>query len=135
MKPIADYHAMFNPEELERLLPHRLADDFFEALLGDAKEGAYDIHLAFKGAHEKQLNFELQLHRRPGKCLACSLTYGLPKVFARHPIINLKGLVDSIAARLDGQASCRQWKLGRTLEISRDLHVVPLLITLGESHP
>jgi hypothetical protein len=135
MKPVTDYHAIFTTEELEQLLPHRLTDDFFEALLGDAKEGAYDIRLAFKGASTQLLKFELELHRRPGKCLACSLTYGLPKVFTCHPIINLKGLVQRITERLDGQAICGPWKLGRTLEISRDLHVVPLVIALAETHP
>jgi hypothetical protein len=132
MKPVSDFHAIYTPEVLEQLLPPRLCDDFFEALLGDAKEGAYDIRLAFKGADVQQLNFELELHRRPGKCLVCSLTYGLPKVFTRHPIINLKGLVERITERLEGPTTCRQWKLGRTLEISRDLHVVPLVITLAE---
>lgn len=132
MKPVDDYHAIFSPGEMERLFPHHLSDDFFEALLGDAREGAYDIRLAFKSASTQHLSFELELHRRPDKCLVCSLTYGLPKVFARHPIINLSGLVQRISDRLNGRAIISKWKLGRTLEISKDLHVVPLIIDLSD---
>ncbi len=81
---------LFTKEVLNDLLPPHRSDEFFEALYGDPDEGAYDISLAFKeyDSAGKMLLFELQLHERPGKCLACNLTYGLPEVFSRHPLIN-----------------------------------------------
>ncbi len=124
------FAALFTPEKLQELFPAERADRFFDALLGDAKEGAYDIRLAYNGFQEGQLRFALELHQRPRKCLACNLTYGLPTVFSRHPIIDIKGLVAAISGLLDGQGRCKGWKLGATVEKSRQLHVVPLLIAL-----
>lgn len=126
------YSRIFKPEALSRLFPRDRADRFFEALLGDAKEGAYDILLAFKRHDSKRqkLHFELQLKERPGKCLACNVTYGLPQVFSRHPVINLKGVVADIEALLDGSAKCVDWTLHGTQSVSRDLHVIPFTLTL-----
>jgi len=112
------------------MFPLERSDQFFDALLGDPKEGAYDIHLVFDSVRNAQLLFNLELHQRPGKCLACNLTYGLPNVFARHPIINIKGLVTQIDALLNGLAVCVDWKLGRSREVTRQLHVVPLMIEI-----
>ena len=39
--------ALFTPEYLQELFPENRANDFFEALLGDADEGAYDISLSY----------------------------------------------------------------------------------------
>ena len=122
---------LFDDEALQDLFPAGKADQFFEALLGDAEEGAFDISLGFEAAADRELRFELQLRRRPGKCLACSLTYGLPQVFTRHPVIDLNGLVRSIDKRLDGSHTCTDWRLGRTREISPDLHAIPLHVTLS----
>ena len=72
----------------------------------------------------------LRLAQRPGKCITCSLTYGLPEVFTRHPIINIKGLVQNIEVLLDGRGRCVDWQLGSTQEISNDVHVIPLDIFL-----
>ena len=124
------FAALFTPEKLQELFPAERTDRFFDALLGDPKEGAYDIHLAYHGFQEGQLRFALELHQRPRKCLACNLTYGLPTVFSRHPIIDIKGLVAAIAQLLDGQVRCKGWKLGTTVEQSRQLHVVPLIIDI-----
>ena len=124
------FAALFTPEKLQALFPAERADRFFDALLGDPKEGAYDIHLTYNGFQEGQLRFALELHQRPRKCLACNLTYGLPTVFSRHPIIDIQGLVAAIAALLDGQGRCKGWKLGATVEKSRQLHVVPLIIDI-----
>jgi len=121
---------LFSPEAIREIFPENLADDFFEALYGDPAEGAYDIGLAFREQSEGNLIFEFHLKQRPGKCLRCSLTYGLPQVFARHPVINIKELVQKIDARLDGQGTCGEWRLGRTREISEDFHVIPLVISL-----
>ncbi|MEW6076641.1 MAG: pancreas/duodenum homeobox protein 1 [Thermodesulfobacteriota bacterium] len=125
-----DYQSLFTEAALEKIFPQEKADQFFEALYGDSDEGAYDIGLAFAGHTGNQLNFEFHLRQRPGKCLACNLTYGLPNVLSRHPVIDVKGLVNEINSLLDGRASCRNWKIGRTREVSRILHVVPFVIEL-----
>jgi hypothetical protein len=124
------FEKLFTPDVLIQLFPKDRSDQFFDALYGDAEEGAYDISLEFSGAQGNQLEFMLRLTQRPGKCITCSLTYGLPKVFSRHPIINIKGLVQNIEARLDGRGRCVDWKLGSTQEISKDAHGIPLGITL-----
>jgi len=122
---------IFNQETLRELLPQSRSDEFFDALYGDASEGAYDIGLAFTGSPEaKTLHFELQLKQRPGKCLACNLTYGLPEVFSRHPIINLKGLAAGIATKLGLAPEQVTWQLGSTRSISKELYTIPLTITL-----
>jgi len=122
--------ALFTPETLQQLFPRERSNDFFDALFGDADEGAYDIELVYTGTNGKQLNLELHLHERPGRCLVCSLTQGLPQVFARHPIINVAGMVDSIDSMLAGQARCREWSLGRTEQRRKDMHLIPLTIQL-----
>jgi hypothetical protein len=101
-------------------------DRFFDALYGDAEEGAYDIRLEYGGARKNRLKFMLRLTQRPGKCISCSLTYGLPEVFSRHPIINISGLVQNIDALLDGKGRCVDWQLGSTREMSNDVHAIPL---------
>ena len=121
----------FSQEQLDALFPEERTDQFFGALLGDPDEGAYDIRLSYAGCQDHQLFFHLELHQRPGKCLACNLTYGLPKVFSRHPVINIEGLVRQIESLLNGQASCKSWDLGATREINRQKHVVPLMIDLA----
>ena len=115
---------------MESLFPEDRADRFFDALYGDAAEGTYDIGLEFREQRRNRLLFELQLRQRPNKCLSCNLTYGLPEVFSRHPIINIKRLVQEIEQLLIGRATCIAWQLGRTREISRELHVIPLTISL-----
>ncbi|HIJ78757.1 MAG: pancreas/duodenum homeobox protein 1 [Desulfobulbaceae bacterium] len=125
-----DYGKIFTEDALGKLFPPTRADEFFDALFGDANEGAYDIKLAYRGKAANQLNFELELHERPGRCLVCNLTYGLPEVFSRHPIINIKGLAGEIVSLLGIKADCADWKLGSTNSISKSLHAIPLRITL-----
>nr|MDA3898597.1 pancreas/duodenum homeobox protein 1 [Desulfobacteraceae bacterium] len=84
----------------------------------------------FKEHKNNTLIFEFHLTQRPGKCLRCNLTYGLPEVFSRHPLINAKGLVAKIDEQLNGQGTCGDWKLGQTIEVSNDLHIIPLIISL-----
>jgi len=124
------FENIFTQEALETMFPKNRADNFFDALYGDASEGAYDISLNFDGYNKDALYFEFHLKERPGRCLACNVTYGLPQVFSRHPIINVKGVVQEIDQLLDGQAKCGEWRLGRTHEVSRKLHIVPLAIKL-----
>lgn len=122
---------VFTQETLQKLFPADRANAFFDALFGDAEEGAYDIRLIFKEQTANTLTLGLELHERPGKCLACNLTYGLPEVFSRHPIINIKGLVSEIDALLGDKATCTDWKLGTTQTASKSLHIIPLIISLA----
>ncbi len=126
---MTDASGIFTEQKLQELFPPTRADEFFEALFGDASEGAYDITLHFAGQQGDALHFELHLGQRPGKCLACNLTYGLPEVFQRHPIIDIAGLAKNIAAAVGRPLS--DWQLGRTVEVSRELHKIPLTVTLG----
>lgn len=130
-----DYKKIWTDETLREIFPEDRADQFFDALYGDAAEGAYDIFLKFvrqteNAQKETVLVFEFHLSRRPEKCLRCSLTYGLPQVFSRHPVIDVKGLVKKIDQQLNGKARCRDWKIGKTVEVSDALHVIPLTVFL-----
>ena len=124
------FDKLFAPDVLKQLFPKDRSDQFFDALYGDVEEGAYDISLEFIGSNENRLEFMLRLTQRPGKCITCSLTYGLPEVFTRHPIINIKGLVQNIGALLDGRSQVADWQLGPTQEVSDVVHVIPFVINL-----
>ena len=126
----AKIDTIFTPDTLSSLFPKERTDDFFDALFGDASEGAYDIELAYGGTNGEQLVMELHLHERPGCCLACNLTQGLPQVFSRHPIINVSGLVKDVDELLGDEASCKEWSLGFTEQRSKALHIIPINITL-----
>jgi hypothetical protein len=126
-----DINQLLTDKELARVFPHNRADLFFEALYGDSSEGAYDIRLVFIKQTGNSLLFEFHLTQRQGKCLACNLTYGLPQVFSRHPVIDVKGVVEKIGQLMDGNGKIVEWELGSTKEISRSLHVIPLTVVLG----
>lgn len=123
-------HSVFSQDKLDVIFPPERSNEFFDALFGDPEEGAYDIRLAFDKAENNRLHFNFELHQRPGRCLACNLTYGLPKVFERHPVIDVQGLVEQIDALMNPNGRCSGWKLGKSFEISRQLHVVPLIIDI-----
>ena len=127
---MTDWKQIFSRTTLRELFPQERTDAFFDALFGDASEGAYDIELSFDRYDRaaRNLRFLLNLRERPGRCLACNLTYGLPEVFARHPVIDLKGMVGDIEARLGGEMVCGDWRLGRTVQQERSLHSIPLEI-------
>lgn len=112
---------------LDSLMPPEKSDQFFEALYGDAGEGAYDIRLSPVDVSDDRIVLAFNLHQRPGKCLVCSLTYGLPNVFSRHPLINIKGMVDRIVQK---GIPVKEWKLGNTQEHSSSLHSIPFYMTL-----
>jgi hypothetical protein len=116
---------------LDTLLPEELSDNFFEALYGDASDGAYDIRLEFICANDKRIVLAFNLTRRPGKCLVCSLTYGLPTVFSRHPLINIKGMVEKIEAT---GIKIKSWRLGDTEEQSDSFHTIPFYLDLEDPH-
>ncbi len=125
--------ALFNEDVMARIFPMDRADHFFDALYGDPADGAFDIQLKFGGHYPEQdrLAFEFHLSERPGHCMACNLTYGLPEVFSRHPVVNVRGLVKEIDQILDGKAVCGDWRLGGTNPASNNLHIIPLDVTLG----
>jgi hypothetical protein len=125
--------ALFSTRNLQEIFPEERSNAFFEALFGDAEEGAYDIKLAYVGSDGRTLSMEIQLLERPGRCLACNLTQGLPTVFSRHPIINIAGVVQDIDKLLAGQARCVDWSLGYTKQKSRSVHAIPLTIILEKS--
>lgn len=118
--------SLFTQEILDKFFPPERADEFFEAMYGDADDGAYDIRLIFRAAESKTLHFAFELHQRPGKCLACNLTYGLPQVFMRHPLINLKGLAEELGKLAGWDPAAFSFQPGRTEEISSELHIIPL---------
>ncbi len=128
---MTQYTDIFTEQKMAELFPASRSDDFFSALFGDVEEGSYDIALAFAGAEANVLRFEFNLNQRPGKCLVCSLTYGLPQVFSRHPIINVQGLAEQIAKEAGNNGGGVSWKLGSTDERSNALHVIPLTIELS----
>ena len=130
-----DWKQMFSRTTLRQLFPPQRTDAFFDALFGDASEGAYDIELSFDRYDRaaRNLRFLLNLRERPGRCLACNLTYGLPEVFARHPVIDLKGLVRDIEGRLGGEMVCGDWRLGRTVQQDNALHSIPLEIEVRQA--
>jgi hypothetical protein len=124
---------IFSKDVLREIFPNEKANQFFELLYGDADEGAYDIELSYNGCHSGQLEFMFNLIRRPGKCLACNLTYGLPNVFSRHPTLDIEGLVQNFRKIMDGTSEITHWQLGDTREISRDLHIIPLRVFVREN--
>jgi len=130
---MSDIDTIFSDEVLKKLFPLERTDAFFEALFGDADEGAYDIALKYitYAADEKTLHFELHLTERPGKCLACNLTYGLPEVFSRHPVININGLVADINTELKGFLQTKDWSLKGTRTMNSELHVIPLEVNVA----
>ena len=122
--------SLFTPETLQQLFPKERTNDFFEALFGDADEGAYEIELGYGGVSGNSLTMELKLHERPGCCLACNLTQGLPQVFSRHPIINVAGIVADVDTLLADYESCKELSLGFTEQRQKEVHIIPINIIL-----
>jgi hypothetical protein len=120
--------ALFSSQTCTTLLPPSRADELFEAMFGDAADGAYDLALEYVGTHGSTLRFDILLTERPGHCLACNLTYGLPQVFTRHPVLDIAGLVGKIDTILGQRGTVGNWQLGSTSQRSRSLHVIPLTI-------
>lgn len=120
---------MFSPEYLDEVFPSTRTDAFFDALFGGAEEGAYDIRLRFEADGPGELRFAFHLVERPGKCLVCNLTYGLPQVFSRHPVLAVGQVVGTLCARVGVAPS--SWNLLPTRSDSRSLHRIPLVISLA----
>jgi hypothetical protein len=51
-------------------------------------------------------------------------------VFTRHPIIDINGIVAQLDQLLGDRARCGRWQLGSVREVSRELHVIPLMIDI-----
>ncbi|MFA5903733.1 MAG: pancreas/duodenum homeobox protein 1 [Desulfobacula sp.] len=119
---------LFTQDYLDTLLPLETSDKFFEALYGDANDGAYDIRMEFISANAKRIVLAFNLVKRPGKCLVCSLTYGLPNVFSRHPLINIKGMVKKIEE--ENGIRIKSWRMGDTEEQSTSLHTIPFYLNI-----
>lgn len=118
------------PEFLQEIFPAEKTDEFFDALYGEAEEGAYDISLACQDVSPNQANLLFRLRQRPGQCLKCSLTYGLPQVFARHPVINAGKIAKDVAARL-GWTGEPTFRFGITQEVDDTLHQIPFSVIKG----
>lgn len=117
-----------NQPTLDAIFPPDRADAFFDALYGGAEEGAYDIRLVCQQISTDEAHLAFQLDRRAGKCLKCSLTYGLPEVFKRHPIIGVAKVAEAVAEKL-GMGANINWQLGNTQEVSEDRHIIPFTIS------
>jgi hypothetical protein len=130
-----EFSIIFSDQVLDEIFPEARSDQFFEALYGDIQEGAYSIGLRFKrfDASRSMLHFALELRERPEKCLVCNLTYGLPEVFSRHPIINIRGVVKELEKRLGNGFLFGDWSLGQTQPVFKDLHTIDLMIKIDES--
>ena len=123
----AEFNQIFTQDFLDQLLPLNFSNKFFEALYGDASDGAYDIRLQFVSASDEQIVLEFNLVQRPGKCMVCSLTYGLPNVFSRHPLININNMIKKIEEK---GVKVESWHLGDTKELNTSLHTVPFYLDL-----
>jgi hypothetical protein len=121
---------IFTTEWAKAVFPPERTDDFFEALFGGAEEGAYTISLRFLAEQGNNYTFAFDLTQRPGKCLACNLTYGLPQVFSCHPVLNVKGVAEAVATALGKDPASVSWKLEATQEESSIHHYVPFIVTV-----
>lgn len=121
---------VFTQEWAGSVFPPERTDAFFEALFGGAEDGAYDISLRFVEARGNAYVFSFDLSRREGQCLACNLTYGLPQVFSRHPVLNIKGVAAAVAEALGKEPAAVSWELKATEEHSADLHSIPFVVTV-----
>lgn len=113
---------------LNEIFPPQRTEEFFEALFGGAEEGAYDIRLTCDEVTDDRAILSFDLHERPGKCLVCNLTYGLPQVFRRHPVLDVAGVARAVAERLGWDPAAIQWELGHTQEGDPHLHRIPFIL-------
>ena len=58
---MTDADQIFTPDSLDEIFPPSITDAFFEALFGDAEDGAYDIRLRFEGHSPEELRFAFHL--------------------------------------------------------------------------
>ncbi|MBR3664485.1 MAG: hypothetical protein IKN64_07500 [Desulfovibrio sp.] len=119
-------HTLSDQQWLDTVFPPERTEAFFEALFGGAEEGAYDIRLVYRNNDNTHLFMAFDLVQRPGKCLRCNLTYGLPEVFARHPVLNIKAVAETLGQAMGwGKTS---WSLGHTEDHGPELHSIPFTL-------
>ena len=120
---------------LKEIFPPGRDNEFFEALYGGAEAGAFDITLHTNGfdSASNVLHLEFRLTERPGMCMACNLTYGLPEVFKRHPVINAKGIAEEIEKRLQPDWRVEEWSIGSTIATDPKVNSIPFLIKLARA--
>ena len=123
---------------LKTIFPSGKDNEFFEALYGGAEAGAFDISLHIQGFNPSSniLNLEFRLTERPGMCMACNLTYGLPQVFMRHPVINAAGIAEGVSKELSPEWKVKDWRLGSTIASNPKVNIIPFIINLepGTQH-
>ncbi len=120
---------IFTAENLQKLLPPERVEAFFEAFYF-GEEPAYHLKLGAGRVSPDRIHLELHLEARPGKCLACNLTWGLPQVLEKHPLLNLPQTVEELEKLLPQGVKVKRWYLGPTEERTPELHVIPLVIEL-----
>lgn len=125
-----EFAPLFSAATCAELMPADTADQFFEALFGDAEEGSFDLELKYRRSDGAALYFDILLHERPGHCLACNLTYGLPEVFSRHPLININSITEKVNDIIGDLGETGGWRLGATTQQNQSLHSIPLVIEL-----
>jgi hypothetical protein len=120
---------------LKGLFPPGRDNEFFEALYGGAEAGAFDITLHTNGfdSASNMLHLEFRLTERPGMCMACNLTYGLPEVFKRHPVINARGIAEEIEKKLQPEWRVEEWHIGSTIAADPKVNSIPFLIKLARA--
>jgi hypothetical protein len=62
--------------------------------------------------------------------MACNLTYGLPEVFKRHPVINAAGIAEAIEKKLMPEWKVKEWRLGSTIASNPKINSIPFIISL-----
>lgn len=115
-------------KQLDDIFPASKTDDFFEALFGGAEDGAYDIRLECERESDKRVDLVFALTRRPGHCLRCQLTSGLPHVFERHPVIDAAGTARAVGALKGWTEETITWTIGDTRQLSEELHQIPFTV-------
>lgn len=121
---------MMDDAFLASLFPPGRDNEFFDALYGGSEDGAFDIRLVFQGVNEArdEIILAYKLTERPGKCMACSLTTGLPPVFRRHPMINIKGIAEKVAERIGDGWQLKDCDVGHTTPYAPKVNIIPLFI-------
>ena len=107
---------VFTPECLNDLFPIQRTNDFFDALFGDAEEGAYDIRLVVdpEESDDGELHFYFELHQRAGRCLVCSLTAcrrfssAIPSSISKVWSVTLRAAPDGNSTMYGGASALRK---------------------------
>jgi hypothetical protein len=123
---------LIQEEKLKELFPTGRDDEFFDAFYGGSEDGAFDIFFSFDSYRpdNSELIFGFNLKERPGKCMACNLTYGLPSVFEKSPIINLKRIINGINEMIAPHYEINGFMLGKTTPKAPKVNVIPLIIKI-----